>query len=204
MMNGEEGRGSSQSVYKENEGKSLMWNPQQANTYRGAETKRNTFNCFLHLLTQTTSDHLLKTIKRRLKENNHLHNLFYIFPSYLLFFPPGTDGLLSTSLCWTIWIWMRKILFTLSLRIATVLPWEWKTACGKTTRRCTSMQSGGYLPSLATVSSHLCTVDNMTMHDVLKCDKYECRRKYDTFSAIVYIKAWYQDISMPRYAWLFM
>lgn len=83
MMNGEEGRGSCQSVYKEKEGKSLMWNPQQANTYRGAETKRNTFNCFLHLLTQTTSDHLLKTIKRGLKENNHLHNLFYIFPSYL-------------------------------------------------------------------------------------------------------------------------
>lgn len=102
-----------------------------------------------------------KPSNRRFKENNHLHNLFYIFPSYLLFFSPGRDGLLSTSLCWTIWIWMRKILFTLSLRIATVLPWEWKTACGKTTRRCTSMQSGGYLPSLATVSSHLCTVDNM-------------------------------------------
>lgn len=85
MMNGEGGRGSRQSVYKEKEGKSLMWNPQQANTYRGAETKRNTFNCFLHLLTQTTSDHLLKNIKRRLKENNHLHNPFSIFPSYLAF-----------------------------------------------------------------------------------------------------------------------
>lgn len=29
------------------------------------------------------------------------------------------------------------------------------------------MQSGGYLPSLATVSSHYCTVDEMCMHENL-------------------------------------
>lgn len=97
-----------------------------------------------------------KPSKGGLKENRRLH---YLFTPFSLFFFPGRDGLSSASLCWTIWIWMRKILSTLSLRIATVLPWEWKTACGKITRRCMSMQSGGYLPSLATVSSHVCTVD---------------------------------------------
>lgn len=53
------------------------------------------------------------------------------------------------------------------MRIATVLPWEWKTACGKTTRRCTSMQSGGYLPSLATVSSRIPvqSMKKMCMHE---------------------------------------
>lgn len=87
-MNGEEGRGSCQSVYKERKGKSLMWNPQQANTYRAAETKRNTFNCFfLHLLTQTTLDHLLKTLKRGLKENSRLYNLFSTSPLFYNIFP---------------------------------------------------------------------------------------------------------------------
>lgn len=99
----------------------------------------------------------------------------FTFP--LLSFCSGRDGLLSASLCWTMWIWTRKILFTLSLRIATVPPWEWKTACGRTTRRCTSMQSGGYLPSLATVSSHLYTLDNMCVHENLKCVKSKHQEK---------------------------
>lgn len=162
LMNGEEGRGSCQSVYKEREGKSLMWNPQQANTYRGAETKRNTVNCFFFLF--LTTDHFGSFVEYHQKEGWKKTSFCIIClppPFFLTFFIsfPGRDGLLSASVCWTIWIWMRKILSTLSLRIATVLPWGWKTACGKITRRCMSMQSGEYLPSLATVSSHVCTVD---------------------------------------------
>lgn len=163
LMNGEEGRGSCQSVYKEREGKSLMWNPQQANTYRGAETKRNTVNCFFFPVFDHRPLWIICWIpsKGGLKENKLLYYLFTPSLFFLTFFIsfPGRDGLLSASVCWTIWIWMRKILSTLSLRIATVLPWGWKTACGKITRRCMSMQSGEYLPSLATVSSHVCTVD---------------------------------------------
>lgn len=167
-MNGEEGRGSCQSVYKERKGKSLMWNPQQANTYRGAETKRNTFNCFFYTFWHRPLWIICwKPSKRGLKESSHLYNLFSTSPYFSNLFFPGSDGLLSASLCWTIWIWMRKILFTPNLRIATLLPWEWTTACEKITRRCMSMQSGGYLPNSATVSSHYCTVDKMCMHDYL-------------------------------------
>lgn len=117
------------------------------------------FPCFWP---QTTLDHLLNTIKRRVERKQA--SVLFVYPLPFFYFTffisfPGRDGLLSASVCWTIWIWMRKILSTLSLRIATVLPWGWKTACGKITRRCMSMQSGEYLPSLATVSSHVCTVD---------------------------------------------
>lgn len=66
-------------------------------------------------------------------------------------FFPGTHGLLSASLCWTIWIWIRKILSTPNSRTAAVPRW-WKTLSGRITRRCTSMENGEYLPSSATVS----------------------------------------------------
>lgn len=86
LMNGEEGRGSCQSVYKEREGKSLMWNPQQANTYRGAETKRNTVNCFFFLF--LTTDHFGSFVENHqkggLKENKLLYYLFT--PSLFFFF----------------------------------------------------------------------------------------------------------------------
>ena len=104
-MNGEEGRGSCQSVYKEREGKSLMWNPQQANTNRGAETKRNTFNFFFFLTTFWHRPLWIicwkKPSKGGPKENSHLHNLFSIFPPFIFlfyFFSPfslGEHGLLS-------------------------------------------------------------------------------------------------------------
>lgn len=61
------------------------------------------------------------------------------------------------------------------------------------------MQSGGYLPSLAMVSSHLCTVDEMCMHEILNISniKYN-REKYDTCGAIVYFKLSYPGIPVPN------
>lgn len=63
------------------------------------------------------------------------------------------------------------------------------------------MQSGGYLPSLATVSSHLCTVDKMCMHGNLNVLNRSGTTVIDnSLSAAVYIKGSYQGISVPKYA----
>lgn len=86
--------------------------------------------------------------------SEYLFSVPPLFPLFVFsFFPGKRRTFISASLCWTIWIWMRKIHFIPSLTIVTLLLSGWKTAPAKTTRRCMSRQrSAGHLPSLATVS----------------------------------------------------